>query len=192
MKIKHILLIITLLISIYFYTRPTVRDDPINMSKSFYSLSALNIYQKMVPFSTYQGKVSLVVNVASACGLTQGNYKELEPLYQKYKSRGFEILAFPCNQFGSQEPGTNEEICEFVEKKYKSTFPLFDKVEVNGPNTHSVYKHLKEAFPGDIDWNFAKFLVDRNGNVVKRYSARTLPSEIDKDIPPLLEKRSKL
>ncbi|VVB03237.1 unnamed protein product [Arabis nemorensis] len=143
-----------------------------------------------VSLSQFTGKVLLIVNVASKCGLTHGNYKELNILYAKYKAKGFEILAFPCNQFGSQEPGTDAEIKETVCTTFKAEFPVFGKIEVNGNNAAPLYKFLKEQkgglFGDSIKWNFAKFLVDKQGNVVDRYAPTTSPLEIEKDIEKLL------
>ncbi|KAL2921044.1 putative phospholipid hydroperoxide glutathione peroxidase [Bienertia sinuspersici] len=124
-------------------------------------------------------------------GLTKSNYKELNTLYAKYKNQGLEILAFPCNQFGWQEPGSNEEINEAVCSTYKAEFPLFHKVEVNGKNAAPLYKFLKSKKSGmivdEIKWNFAKFLVDRQGNVVERYAPVTSPLQIESEIQNLLE-----
>ncbi|KAG9441208.1 hypothetical protein H6P81_017062 [Aristolochia fimbriata] len=143
-----------------------------------------------VDLSTYKGKVLLIVNVASQCGLTNSNYTELSQLYEKYKDKGFEILAFPCNQFGGQEPGTNEQIMEFACTRFKAEYPIFDKVDVNGQNAAPIYKFLKSSkgglFGDGIKWNFAKFLVDQNGNVVDRYAPTTSPLSIEKDIKKLL------
>ncbi|KAL8150437.1 hypothetical protein V2J09_020245 [Rumex salicifolius] len=123
-------------------------------------------------------------------GLANSNYPELTELYTKYKSQGLEILAFPCNQFGSQEPGTNDEITEFVCNRYKAEFPVFGKVDANGDNAAPLYKFLKESkggiFGDNIKWNFTKFLVDQNGNAVERYAPTTSPSSIEKDIKKLL------
>ncbi|KAK4435317.1 putative phospholipid hydroperoxide glutathione peroxidase [Sesamum alatum] len=145
-----------------------------------------------VNLSTYKGKVLLIVNVASQCGLTNSNYTELTQLYEKYKNQGLEILAFPCNQFGSQEPGTNEEIQEFVCTRFKAEYPVFDKVEVNGDNAAPIYKYMKSVkgslFGDNIKWNFSKFLVDKEGQVVDRYAPTTAPLSIEKDIKKLLEK----
>jgi glutathione peroxidase len=139
----------------------------------------------------YSGKVLLVVNVASQCGFT-GQYRELESLYQSLQSEGLEILAFPCNQFGSQEPGSPEQIQSFCERTYSVTFPMFEKIEVNGSNTHPFYDFLKNAAPGllgttAIKWNFTKFLISRDGLQVKRYASSTSPKEIMGDIKKLLE-----
>jgi glutathione peroxidase len=147
-----------------------------------------------VNLSIYKGKVLLIVNVASQCGLTNSNYTELTKLYGKYKDQGFEILAFPCNQFGSQEPGTNEEIQEFACTRFKAEYPIFDKVDVNGSNAAPIYKYMKSVkggFLGDsIKWNFSKFLVDKDGRVVDRYAPTTSPLSIEKDVKKLLEKPS--
>lgn len=133
----------------------------------------------------YEGKVLLVVNVASNCGFT-GQYKELQSLYELLHSDGFEILAFPCNQFGGQEPGTSDEIQNFCEKNYSVTFPIFKKIEVNGSNTHPLYEFLKSTVPGflgttSIKWNFTKFLVNRSGVPITRYDSTTTPSSICND-----------
>merc|ERR1712222_199804 len=138
----------------------------------------------------YIGKVLLVTNVASNCGFTASNYKDLVELYDKYRGDDFEILAFPCNQFGGQEPGSNDQIKDFT-KKYGVEFPVTEKVNVNGPDTHPFFKYLKEKGPksflgNDAKWNFEKFLVDKNGNVVKRYLSTTSPMAIEKDIKKLL------
>ncbi|KAK1374395.1 Glutathione peroxidase [Heracleum sosnowskyi] len=143
-----------------------------------------------VELSKYKGKVLLIVNVASQCGLTNSNYTELAQLYEKYKNQGLEILAFPCNQFGAQEPGTNEEIVEFACTRFKAEYPIFDKVDVNGSNAAPVYKYLKSSkgglFGDGIKWNFSKFLVDKDGNVVDRYAPTTSPLSIEKDVKKLL------
>ncbi|GER30365.1 tubulin beta chain [Striga asiatica] len=148
-----------------------------------------------VDLSTYKGKVLLIVNVASQCGLTNSNYTELTKLYEKYKDQGLEILAFPCNQFGSQEPGTNEQIQEFACTRFKAEYPIFDKIEVNGSNAAPLYKYMKSVkgglFGDSIKWNFSKFLVDQEGRVVDRYAPTTSPLSIEKDIKKLLEKGAK-
>jgi glutathione peroxidase len=129
--------------------------------------------------SDYKGKVVLLVNVASKCGLTP-QYTALESTYEKYKDKGFVIVGFPANNFGGQEPGTNEEIKQFCTGKYNVTFPMMSKISVKGDDKHPLYKFLTEGkagedFAGDIEWNFAKFLVDRNGNVMARFGSRTTP-----------------
>ncbi|KAJ1702318.1 hypothetical protein LUZ63_002097 [Rhynchospora breviuscula] len=143
-----------------------------------------------VDLSMYKGKVLLIVNVASQCGLTNSNYTELSHLYEKYKDQGFEILAFPCNQFGGQEPGTNEEIMQFACTRFKAEYPIFDKVDVNGDNAAPIYKFLKSSkgglFGDSIKWNFSKFLVDKEGHVVDRYAPTTSPLSIEKDVKKLL------
>jgi len=137
----------------------------------------------------YEGKVLLIVNTASKCGFTP-QYKGLQDLYDKHKDQGFEILAFPCNQFGSQEPGTNDEIQNFCELNYGVSFPIFDKIDVKGSNIHPLFKYLTKEASGfmtdGIKWNFTKFLVDRTGKVVDRYAPTTDPSSIEADIQKLL------
>ncbi|PKU73676.1 probable phospholipid hydroperoxide glutathione peroxidase [Dendrobium catenatum] len=144
-----------------------------------------------VDLSVYKGKVLLIVNVASQCGLTNSNYTEMSQLYEKYKDKGLEILAFPCNQFGGEEPGSNEEIVEFACTRFKAEYPIFDKVDVNGQNAAPIYKFLKSSkgglFGDSIKWNFSKFLVDKEGRVVDRYAPTTSPLSIEKDINKLLE-----
>uniref|UniRef100_A0A0C9S9S1 Glutathione peroxidase n=1 Tax=Wollemia nobilis TaxID=56998 RepID=A0A0C9S9S1_9CONI len=158
--------------------------------KTIHDFTVKDIDGNDVPLSKYKGKVLLIVNVASRCGLTSSNYTELSHVYDKYKTQGFEILAFPCNQFGGQEPGQNAEIKEFACTRFKAEFPIFDKVEVNGPNTAPAYKFLKSSkggLLGDIiKWNFEKFLLDRDGKVVERYPPTTSPFQIEKDIQKLL------
>lgn len=139
----------------------------------------------------YRGKVLLIVNVASQCGFTP-QYAGLEALYRANRDKGFEILGFPCNQFGHQEPGDAAAIRSFCSEKYAVTFPLFAKIDVNGANAHPLYKFLKHAAPGllgseAIKWNFTKFLIDRDGNVVRRYASADTPEKIDKHLRPLLQ-----
>jgi glutathione peroxidase len=138
----------------------------------------------------HAGTVLLIVNVASKCGFTP-QYTGLEALYRKYKDRGFEVLGFPCNQFGQQEPGDAAEIASFCSLNYDVTFPVFAKIEVNGPQADPLYTYLKSKAPGlmgltSIKWNFTKFLVDRNGKVVRRYAPTTGPEDIEGDIQRLL------
>lgn len=143
-----------------------------------------------VSLSKYKGKVLLIVNTATGCGFTP-QYKGLEELYKKYKDKGLEILDFPCNQFGHQAPGTDQEIDSFCTLKYDTTFPRFRKIDVNGENASPLYKWLKNEkggiFGNSIKWNFTKFLVDRNGKVVERYSPTVSPSKIENKIKELLE-----
>ncbi|CAB78203.1 phospholipid hydroperoxide glutathione peroxidase [Arabidopsis thaliana] len=158
--------------------------------KSLYDFTVKDAKGNDVDLSIYKGKVLLIVNVASQCGLTNSNYTELAQLYEKYKGHGFEILAFPCNQFGNQEPGTNEEIVQFACTRFKAEYPIFDKVDVNGDKAAPVYKFLKSSkgglFGDGIKWNFAKFLVDKDGNVVDRFAPTTSPLSIEKDVKKLL------
>jgi glutathione peroxidase len=137
----------------------------------------------------YRGKLLLIVNVASKCGFTP-QYEGLEALYRAHKDEGFVVLGFPCNQFGHQEPGDAREIGNFCSTKYDVTFPLFGKIEVNGVEAHPLYKFLKHAAPGllgsqAIKWNFTKFLIDRDGNVVRRYASADTPEKIGKDLAAL-------
>ena len=149
----------------------------VRAADSLYDIGVKNIDGKSTSLKPYQGKVLLIVNVASKCGYTP-QYTGLEGLNQKYKDKGLAVLGFPCNQFGGQEPGTNEEIKEFCSSKYNVTFPLFDKIDVNGPNRHPLYVALagKESpAPGDIKWNFSKFLVGRDGKIIKRFDSKVKP-----------------
>ncbi|KAL8226920.1 hypothetical protein R6Q57_016752 [Mikania cordata] len=168
-------------------SQSAMTDQP----KSIHDLTVKDANGNNVDLSIYNGKVLLVVNVASKCGLTNSNYSELNQLYAKYKDQGLEILAFPCNQFGDEEPGSNEQILEFVCTRFKSEFPVFDKIEVNGDNAAPVYKFLKSGkrgiFGDDIQWNFAKFLIDKNGQPVGRYYPTTSPLTIERDLLKLVE-----
>ena len=140
-----------------------------------------DIEGKPTSLKAYSGKTLLVVNVASKCGLTP-QYKALEAVHRKYKDQGFTVLAFPCNDFGAQEPGSNEEIKEFCSSKYDVSFPLFDKVHVKGPEQHPLYAALtgKESpFPGDIKWNFGKFLISRDGKILKRFEPKVAPDSAE-------------
>jgi glutathione peroxidase len=155
-----------------------------------YDFEAASISGELVGLARYHGQVLLIVNTASECGFTP-QYKGLEEVYQKFHDRGFEVLGFPCNQFGKQEPGTEAEIGAFCEKNYGVTFPLFSKVDVNGEHAHPLFRHLKEAAPGvlgteAIKWNFTKFLINKDGSVYKRYAPQTKPEEIVADIEKLL------
>jgi len=144
---------------------------------SIYDIPVKDIEGKDTSLKAYKGKVLLIVNVASKCGLTP-QYSALESVYGKYKDKGLVVLAFPCNQFGSQEPGSNAEIKEFCSTKYNVDFPLFDKLEVNGPGRHPLYKTLAgegSPFPGDIKWNFNKFLIGRDGKILQRFEPKTTP-----------------
>jgi glutathione peroxidase len=152
--------------------------------------SAKGIDGSEQPLAAWDGQAMLVVNVASKCGFTP-QYEGLEALYRKYKDRGFVVLGFPCDQFGHQEPGNEEEIRNFCSLTYDVSFPMFAKIEVNGAGTHPLYKHLKHEAKGllgseAIKWNFTKFLVDKHGGVVKRYAPTDTPASLDADVAKLL------
>ncbi len=160
------------------------------MSSNLYSFTVQSSDGQQAQLDKYKGQVVLVVNVASKCGFTP-QYKGLEELYKKYQSQGFVILGFPCNQFGSQEPGTDSEIQQFCSLTYDVSFPVMAKVDVNGSNASPVYQWLKESAPGllgteFIKWNFTKFLVGKDGQVIKRYAPNDEPSKIDDDIKKAL------
>ena len=157
---------------------------------SLYGISVKGIDGTTRSLADFRGNVLLIVNVASRCGFTP-QYAGLESLYREFKDRGFAVLGFPCNQFGKQEPGSNEEIAVFCREQYDVTFPIFAKVDVNGPATHPLFKLLKMSRKGllgteSIKWNFTKFLVDRLGNVVRRYAPADSPDAIRGDIATLL------
>jgi glutathione peroxidase len=155
-----------------------------------YDFTVKDIHGKSVKLDKYKGKPLLIVNTASKCGFTP-QYKGLEALYEKLHGKGLEILGFPCNQFGEQEPGSEAEIEQFCELNYGVTFPMFSKIDVNGDKAAPLYKYLKKEKPGlmgseAIKWNFTKFLVDRNGKVLERYAPNTEPAAIAGDIEKLL------
>ncbi|MBC3917827.1 glutathione peroxidase [Undibacterium sp. CY18W] len=152
--------------------------------------NANNLQGQPVDLKQYAGKVVLIVNTASNCGFTP-QYKGLEAIYQQFRDKGVEVLGFPCNQFGHQEPGSADEIGAFCEKNYGVTFPLFDKIDVNGDKAHPLFQHLKAQAPGllgsqSIKWNFTKFLVKKDGSVFKRYAPQTSPQDLISDIEKLL------
>ncbi|MHC1736031.1 MAG: glutathione peroxidase [Erysipelotrichaceae bacterium] len=155
----------------------------------FYDYSARKMNGKEVKMEEYKGKVVVVVNTASKCGLTP-QFKGLEELHQEYKGQGLEILGFPCNQFSQQDPGSNHEIEEFCQLNYGVSFTMFEKIDVNGEGAHPLYKYLKAQkktiVGSEIGWNFAKFLIDAQGNVVKRYLPTTAPKDMKKDIEKYL------
>ena len=157
----------------------------------FYDFKARKMNGQEVSMEAYKGKILVVVNTASKCGLTP-QFKELEELYQEYKSKGVDILGFPCNHFAKQDSGSNEEIHEFCQLNYGVSFNMFEKIDVNGKNAHPLYKYLKNeakgVFGNGIKWNFTKFLIDANGNVIKRYAPTVSPSKIKYDIEKLLSK----
>jgi glutathione peroxidase len=156
---------------------------------SIYDFNAKSLAGEDTPLRRYEGKVLLIVNTASACGFTP-QYKGLEALQQKFGARGFSVLGFPCNQFGRQEPGSAAEIGEFCASNYAVTFPMFDKIDVNGDGAHPLYQYLRREKSGllgsAIKWNFTKFLVDRSGKVVARYASIATPESLTKDIEALL------
>ena len=160
------------------------------MDAPIFSISVKTIAGKQQSLAAYKGKTMLIVNTASQCGYTP-QYKGLEELHRTYGGRGLAVLGFPCNQFGAQEPGSEAEIASFCEKNYGVTFPLFAKVDVNGDSAHPLFAYLKKARPGllgseAIKWNFTKFLVDPEGNVVERYAPQTEPRELAGAIEKLL------
>jgi len=157
---------------------------------SVHDFSATSLDGKPVDLSSYKGKVLVIVNTASKCGFTP-QYAGLETLYEKYKDKGFAVLGFPCNQFGAQEPGSEDEIGAFCQKNYGVSFPMFAKVDVNGDGAHPLFKFLTAEAKGilgtqAIKWNFTKFLVDKNGDVVERYAPQTKPEELEKPVEKLL------
>ena len=176
---------------------------------SIYNFSVMDAQKNEIKLDTYKGKVLLIVNTATGCGFTP-QYEGLQKLYDKYKAKGFEVLDFPCNQFLNQAPGTDEEIVDFCQTKFGVTFKTFSKIEVNGENASPLYTYLKEEVPNDLEndqsadfinkikglgqnpvgtnikWNFTKFLVDREGNVVYRFSPTSKPEELEEKIVELL------
>jgi glutathione peroxidase len=161
------------------------------MNEDFYAISLQNAKGKTVSLEEYRNKVLLIVNVASLCGFTS-QYKGLEDLYQEFKEKGFEILAFPCNQFGEQEPHDMNQIESFCSLNYGVSFPLFQKIEVNGKNEHPLYTYLKKQAPGflgikAIKWNFTKFLVDSHGNVVERFAPNVEPHALVEKIRSVIK-----
>lgn len=160
-------------------------------AKNLGDFTALDIEGREVSLADYVGSVTLIVNTASKCGFTP-QYAGLEALFEQYGDRGFNVLGFPCNQFGRQEPGAETQIAEFCERNYGVTFPMFAKIDVNGSNTHPLFAWLKTERPGllggAIKWNFTKFLVDKEGRVVQRYAPKTEPAAIAPDVEALLAK----
>jgi glutathione peroxidase len=166
MKFTALFAALTMVTALTATAAQTVLDVPVK-----------NIDGKDTSLKEYKGKVMLVVNVASKCGYTK-QYTGLEAIQQKYKAKGFTVVGFPCNQFGGQEPGTNEEIKQFCSSKFNVTFPLFDKIEVNGANRHPLYMMLAgkdSPFPGDIKWNFNKFLIGKDGKILQRFDSKVTP-----------------
>lgn len=162
---------ITLLAALFLMTTIAAHAE------SIYDIKLKDIDGKDTTLAAYKGKVLLIVNVASKCGFTK-QYTALEATYQKYQAKGFAVLGFPCNQFGGQEPGSNEGIKEFCSSKFHVTFPLFDKIEVNGANRHPLYTALAgtdSPFPGNIRWNFGKFLIGKDGKILQRFDSKVTP-----------------
>ena len=165
-------------------------------SETVYAFSAETLDGRLARLADFTGKVLLIVNTASQCGFTP-QYAGLETLYRTYKERGLEVLGFPCNQFGAQEPGTAADIAAFCGQNYGVSFPMFAKIDVNGEKAHPLYRFLKKEKPGllgplgggGIKWNFTKFLVDRDGKVVARFASTTKPESLAKDIEKLLESK---
>ncbi len=159
------------------------------MNSTFYQFKAKTLQGKEISMEQYKGKVVVVVNTASKCGLTP-QYEGLEALNQKYKDKGLVILGFPCNQFGNQEPGGAKEISEGCLINYGVSFQMFDKIDVNGDTAHPLFKYLKKELPGflisKVKWNFTKFVIDRNGKPVKRFSPTTKPEQMEAYIQSLL------
>jgi glutathione peroxidase len=189
--ITHIIYLLIITASVFLSKTEASNTNKVNqMDKNIKQIIVKDINGKSVNLSDYKGKVLLIVNVASYCGYTK-QYAGLEEIYKKYKDKGFEILAFPCNQFGEQEPGTNDEIKNFCSSKFDVTFKLFDKIDVNGKDKSPLYSILTDnevTGKADIKWNFEKFLIDKNGNVVARYTSKVEPkseeliSVIEKEI----------
>ena len=155
-----------------------------------YNISVKDIDMNLVDLSSYEGKTLLIVNVASKCGFTP-QYKDLQNLYEKYQDQGLEVLGFPCNQFGAQEPGTNEEVKSFCDLNYNVSFKMFDKIDVNGSDASPLFRFLKHESPGimgteAIKWNFTKFLVNKDGQVIKRFAPKDGESEIESELQKIL------
>ena len=160
------------------------------MTAAIHEFTAERLEGGVKSLGDYAGEVLLIVNTASNCGFTP-QYEGLEVIYQRYHPRGFEVLGFPCNQFGAQEPGEADEIASFCQKNYGVAFPMFAKIDVNGEHAHPLFRSLKKAAPGllgsqAIKWNFTKFLVNRQGEVIERYASATTPESMTKDIEALL------
>ena len=166
------------------------RSDEMSQDASIFDFSAKSLSGEDISLSKYKGKVLLIVNTASKCGFTP-QYEGLQELFDKYHGKGLEILGFPCNQFGAQEPGSDSEIGSFCQKNYGVEFQMFEKVDVNGDHAHPLYKFLTKEAPGalkteSIKWNFTKFLVDRDGKVLKRYAPQVTPHDLEPEIEKAL------
>jgi len=180
--------LVTMVVFVFFSCSTKAEDEL--MAKSVYDFTAKDIDGNDVSLSKYEGKVILIVNVASECGFTK-QYSGLQNLYDTYKDKGFVVLGFPCNQFGGQEPGSEEDIKSFCSSNFGVDFPMFSKIDVNGDNAHPLYVYLKAQAKGTlgttpIKWNFAKFLIDKNGKVVDRISTQTTPESLSEQIEKLL------
>lgn len=190
--INHIIYLLIITASVFLSKTEASNTNKVNqMDKNIKQIIVKDINGKPVNLSDYKGKILLIVNVASYCGYTK-QYAGLEEIYKKYKDKGFEILAFPCNQFGEQEPGTNEEIKNFCSSKFDVTFKLFDKIDVNGKDKSPLYSILTDnevTGKADIKWNFEKFLIDKNGNVVARYTSKVEPNS--EELISVIEKEIK-
>lgn len=189
---RSIKFILVLIAALFFSLTILTSADEDKMNNNVKDIIVKDMFGKEVKLSDYKGKVLLIVNVASKCGYTT-QYAGLEAIYKKYKEKGFEILAFPCNDFGGQEPGTNEEIKEFCSTKYDVTFKLFDKVKVLGDDRVALYARLINndvTEKGDVKWNFEKFLIDKEGNIISRFRSKVKPEseEITKAIEMELER----
>lgn len=164
-------------------------------AKSIYDFFAKDIKGEVVPLEKYKGKVCIIVNVASECGYAKNHYEELNELYDKYKDKGLRIIGFPCNQFGSQEPGNENAICSFVSSK-NVKFDMFSKIDVNGDNAHPLWKYLKHKQGGTlidaIKWNFTKFIINRNGQPVERHGPSTSPKQLEENIKQYLNDHNEL
>ena len=176
-NVKALLTFAFLFLSFITITNYAAGKNGVKMDDNISDISVKDMNGKEVKLADYKGKVLLIVNVASKCGYTP-QYKGLEAVYKKYKDKGFEILGFPCNDFGGQEPGTNEEIKTFCSSKYDVTFKLFDKIKVLGDERSPLYARLINndvTDKGDVQWNFEKFLIDKNGNIVARFRSKVTP-----------------
>ncbi len=191
MKIKHIINFVSSILVLTATSLLASQNPPkgTSMGNNIKDISVKDIEGKEIKLSNYKGKVLLIVNVASKCGYTP-QYEGLQQMYEKYKGKGFEILAFPCNDFGGQEPGTNEEIKDFCSTNYNVTFKLFDKIKVIGKDKSPLYELLINNTDdrGDVKWNFEKFLIDKEGNIVSRFRSKVKPEseEVTKAIEGLL------
>lgn len=185
---KKIILVLSIIfVSVIAISTLGAKED--KKMGNIYDFKVNKLLGEETTLGEYEGKVMLIVNTASECGFTP-QYKGLQELYDKYEDKGLVVLGFPCNQFGSQEPGSSDQIKEFCDINYSVTFPMFEKIDVNGDNAHPLYKHLKSNASGfitdNIKWNFTKFLVDKEGNIVGRYGSNKKPSSLEAEIQKYL------